>query len=959
MSDREVKHGFENLDLIKQIASTDSINFDLTQIEESSIILKPRLDIKNNLRTKIKSLNNLELAQTEVVEATKNTLERKVFSNDLLVSIRTNTKISPLTAQENLLSSQTQSNAFSIKCGCLLCQGSSSRGGVGSPSAAPGIYYIDALLAPGEPRWNDTIGTGVTVTYSFLTGVPDYYGTDASERNNFIGFNADQIDGARRALQLWSEVSGINFVEVSDDGGGGQIRFGTANLGSGIGAWGYYPSGDAGGDVWLNNLETGNLTQTNGSYGFQTMIHEIGHALGLKHPGNYDAGGGGTPGPYLPTGEDNRQYTVMSYFGHPNMFVEPQTPMLYDIAAIQYLYGANSNTRTGDDFYWWDSNTAFVQTIWDAGGVDTISAANQTLAATINLYAGTFSSIGSQSSGSSSGATSNLAIAFGVTIENAIGGSGNDAITGNWVANNLSGGWGNDSLYGDVGNDTLNGGNDSDFLGGWSENDWLVGESGNDFLYGDSGIDTLDGGDGDDLLFGHTDNQDVINTLGIDDNTDYLYAGTGNDTVYGGNGSDFLGGWSENDWLVGESGNDSLYGDSGIDTLDGGDGDDLLFGHTDNQDVINTLGIDDNTDYLYAGTGNDTAYGGNGSDFLGGWSENDWLVGESGNDSLYGDSGVDTLIGGDGNDLLFGHTNNQDVINTLGLDINTDYLYGGAGNDLLNGGAGNDQMIGDLGNDVYVVNSRGDVVIEALNQGRDTVVSAVSKTLAANLENLTLMGTANLNGVGNALNNRLTGNRGNNLLNGRVGNDLLNGGTGNDQMIGGLGNDILYGGVGKDRIVGGNGNDSINGGLGKDILVGGLGSDRFVVGFGTSLSSGFDRIVNFAIGSDKIDLLTKGGLALNAPRSLTRAANLATSNLTSVINSVFKDANGALAGNQALGINSAALIRTTGGAVVQTYMIINDAIAGFQSNSDTILNITGYTGVLPGLGSIAVNTFFA
>jgi Ca2+-binding RTX toxin-like protein len=883
MSDREVKHGFENLDLIKQIASTDSINFDLTQIEESSIILKPRLDIKNNLRTKIESLNNLELAQTEVVEATKNTLERKVFSNDLLVSIGTNTKISPLTAQENLLSSQTQSNAFSIKCGCLLCQGSSSRGGVGSPSAAPGIYYIDALLAPGEPRWNDTIGTGVTVTYSFLTGVPDYYGTDASERNNFIGFNADQIDGARRALQLWSEVSGINFVEVSDDGGGGQIRFGTANLGSGIGAWGYYPSGDAGGDVWLNNLETGNLTQTNGSYGFQTMIHEIGHALGLKHPGNYDAGGGGTPGPYLPTGEDNRQYTVMSYFGHPNMFVEPQTPMLYDIAAIQYLYGANSNTRTGDDFYWWDSNTAFVQTIWDAGGVDTISAANQTLAATINLYAGTFSSIGSQSSGSSSGATSNLAIAFGVTIENAIGGSGNDAITGNWVANNLSGGWGNDSLYGDVGNDTLNGGNDSDFLGGWSENDWLVGESGNDFLYGDSGIDTLDGGDGDDLLFGHTDNQDVINTLGIDDNTDYLYAGTGNDT----------------------------------------------------------------------------AYGGNGSDFLGGWSENDWLVGESGNDSLYGDSGVDTLIGGDGDDLLFGHTDNQDVINTLGLDINTDYLYGGAGNDLLNGGAGNDQMIGDLGNDVYVVNSRGDVVIEALNQGRDTVVSAVSKTLAANLENLTLMGTANLNGVGNALNNRLTGNRGNNLLNGRVGNDLLNGGTGNDQMIGGLGNDILYGGVGKDRIVGGNGNDSINGGLGKDRIVGGLGSDRFVVGFGTSLSSGFDRIVNFAIGSDKIDLLTKGGLALNAPRSLTRTANLATSNLTSVINSVFKDANGALAGNQALGINSAALIRTTGGAVVQTYMIINDAIAGFQSNSDTILNITGYTGVLPGLGSIAVNTFFA
>ncbi|WP_287739663.1 bluetail domain-containing putative surface protein [Microcystis sp. M179S2] len=194
----------------------------------------------------------------------------------------------------------------------------------------------------------------------------------------------------------------------------------------------------------------------------------------------------------------------------------------------------------------------------------------------------------------------------------------------------------------------------------------------------------------------------------------------------------------------------------------------------------------------------------------------------------------------------------------------------------------------------------------------DTLTAAVTTTLAANVENLTLTGAAAINGTGNAGNNVITGNSGNNILNGGAGIDTLTGGTGND---------------------------------------------IFLFQFSQSTVANPDRITDFAINSDKIDLLSAAGGVLPAPAAFSRAANSAAATLTNVVNAVFTDANGALAGNQALGINGAALVQVTTVGIAGTYIIVNDNVAGFQSANDLLVNVTGITGTLP-TGNIPVSNFF-
>jgi Ca2+-binding RTX toxin-like protein len=213
----------------------------------------------------------------------------------------------------------------------------------------------------------------------------------------------------------------------------------------------------------------------------------------------------------------------------------------------------------------------------------------------------------------------------------------------------------------------------------------------------------------------------------------------------------------------------------------------------------------------------------------------------------------------------------------------------------------------------------------------DTMTASVTTTLAANVENLRLTGLLAIDGTGNAGNNVITGNEANNLLNGGAGNDSLSGGGGSD---------------------------TLNGGLGRDTLTGGAGNDVFLLQFTQSTVSAPDRINDLLINSDRIDLLSSTGAALAAPTVFSRAADSAATTLTSVVTAVFTDANGLTTGNQALGINSAVLVRATSTAIAGTYIIVNDNVDGFQSANDLVVNITGHSGTLPALGAIAVSSFF-
>ena len=321
-------------------------------------------------------------------------------------------------------------------------------------------------------------------------------------------------------------------------------------------------------------------------------------------------------------------------------------------------------------------------------------------------------------------------------------------------------------------------------------------------------------------------------------------------------------------------------------------------------------------------------------------------------------------------------------------------MFGTYNADTLIGTDGPDTLIGLAGNDTYTVNHIGDIVIEAFNAGIDLVNASVSYILPDNVENLTLTGSSNINGTGNSLHNTITGNSGNNTLNGGDGIDTLIGGLGNDVYVVDTTTDTIIekanegtdtvkssvtytlgdnlenltltgvaaingtGNANNNTLTGNSGNNTLNGGLGADTLTGGTGSDTFVFQFGQSPVLGADRITDFAIGTDKIDLLTSLGVAMKAPTAFTRAADSTATTLINMANSVFIDANGGLSDNQALGVNSAALVSVTTSGIAGTYLVINDGVAGFQLGNDLLVNITGYSGTLPTLGTITVSSFF-
>ncbi|MCT0252669.1 cadherin domain-containing protein, partial [Synechocystis sp. CS-94] len=199
-------------------------------------------------------------------------------------------------------------------------------------------------------------------------------------------------------------------------------------------------------------------------------------------------------------------------------------------------------------------------------------------------------------------------------------------------------------------------------------------------------------------------------------------------------------------------------------------------------------------------------------------------------------------------------------------------------------------------------------------------------------------------------NNSIYGGSGSDKLYGNGGNDFLNGDEGNDSLYGGIGNDILNGGVGNDRLFGDSGNDILSGGVGRDTLTGGAGVDVFRYQFGESMVTQLDDIVDFVFGEDKVNLIT------GIPVQFSRASDNASTSLTNIVNSVFADANGSLAGAQALGANSAAFVRATAPGFEEIYFIINDGTAGFNPVNDLVINVRNYQGTLP-QGTLATSWY--
>jgi len=323
-------------------------------------------------------------------------------------------------------------------------------------------------------HWGLSIGEAIALSYSIPQGnaywIEDYAGNEPS---SWSELSAAEINAFQQALNAWAEVANIDFTQVADDITYGDIRIAFSQLVSDsltVAGWAYVPGEpEESGDIWLDRLAGGNYQV--GSFGYATFLHELGHALGLGHPYEIKTGNNN-----LLTGTENSgQYTVMSnedYEGAGFTFistgansyswypVQITTPMLYDILAIQYLYGTNMSTRTGDDVYTFSNSTAELKAIWDAGGIDTFDLSNQSRTQLVNLNGGEFSSIGIKETWQSgqgivvSSASDNIAIAYDVIIENVIGGTGNDVLTGNQAGNQLTGGLGSDTLIGGQGIDT-------------------------------------------------------------------------------------------------------------------------------------------------------------------------------------------------------------------------------------------------------------------------------------------------------------------------------------------------------------------------------------------------------------------------------------------------------------------------------------------------------------------------
>lgn len=539
--------------------------------------------------------------------------------------------------------------------------------------------YTNALL--GDYKW-----ASGNLTYSFPTsaaayGSPYYQ----NEPGTFLALNTAQQDAARAAFANYAAVAGVTFTELTGgDTANATLRLAMSDVPST--AWAYYPNTAAeGGDAWFNKSDYSSPFK--GNYAFATFIHEIGHSLGLEHP--HENG--------MALDHDSMEFSVMSYrsyvgastsMGYTNeQWGFAQSLMMYDIAAVQQMYGANFNTNNGNTTYSWSPSTGemsvngvgqgaaggnkIFQTVWDGGGTDTYDFSNYSTNLTINLQPGAWTTTSTAQLAKlyytgSQVADGNIANALQYNgdvrslIENAIGGSGNDTIIGNSAANLLYGSGGNDTLFGMDGNDRFFGEAGSDHMDGGSGFDYVDYSAvatamtvslhyagwNSGFAAGDSyaGIEGLLLGSGGDVAYG-------------DAASNYIYAGSGNDTIFGFGEQDFIFGQDGDDNLMGDDGHDHLFGGLGADLLQGGSGFDYaryddanyasfiiaLGGQVANTGVAagdTFVGIES----FVLGSGNDVAYGNAGDNYIYGRGGNDTIYGMEGHDTLFGEAGRDRFI---------------------------------------------------------------------------------------------------------------------------------------------------------------------------------------------------------------------------------------------------------------------------------------------------------------------------
>jgi Ca2+-binding RTX toxin-like protein len=669
--------------------------------------------------------------------------------------------------------------------------GTGEGGSANGASTSVNQAMVDYLAEGSDgtmDRWTTSTGAvAQTITYGFPTSAT--FAAGFGEQSGWSAATGTQQDIARLTISLWDDLIAPSFVEAAD-GNTADIKISNTTTDIGY-AHAWFPGqvGDESynwariaGSLWLNpNYDTndgGNdlVTSPVGSHGFSTWVHELGHALGLEHPGNYNGGspqyGNGSTGWLF--AEDSEQYTIMSYFDESNTGadfgtdwvtwapygwgVSAQTPMVYDILAIQQMYGADYTTRAGDTVYGFNSNAAGpiydftvnqnpALTIWDGDGTDTIDLSGYSSDSTLSLVAGSYSSV--------NGRTNNLAVAFDVDIENGIGGSGNDTLTGNDLANELTGNGGNDTLNGNRGNDTLRGG---------AGNDTLNGGDNHDVLDGGAGADALNGGAGFDFASYESATASVLlNLSNTADNTGDAVGDTYTsiegvrgsqfaDTIFGTNGTQWLYGNAGDDQLFGYAGHDAFFGGEGADAFHGGDG----FDNANYSDVATGLIIDMTNSANSTGEAAGDTF--DSIEMISGSQFNDTITGNDDTNWLFGNDGDDMLIGGGGHDALFGGTGADALIGGEGVD-NAQYSQSSSGVtvDLVNSSSNAGEAAGDTYSSIEMVSG---------SHFNDNI-------------------------YGDNNRNFLYANRGNDAIDGRGGNDTISGGDGNDIMTGGLGADTF------------------------------------------------------------------------------------------------------------------------------------------------------------------------